>query len=99
LAVFDVVAAWLYVRPHYYEVFPATLKTAGLNFWEGSVSPTLVEGLVVGWRPAPLSWALTHCGVQVLLWLVLAALVGRVLARERGLAGLGLPGHTEGEAP
>lgn len=84
LAVFDAIGAWLYVRPHYYEAFPATLRVTAQNIWEGSVSPALVDGLVFGWRPAPLRWTLTYLGVQLLLWLALASLVRRVLARGRG---------------
>lgn len=81
LAAFDALALWLYVRPHFYDRFPAVLDRAANFVWLRD-NP-LAADFVFGPRPFFARWPGTTVALQLLLWVCLAALVVRVRARTR----------------
>jgi hypothetical protein len=73
LAAFDALALWLYVRPHFYDRFPAVLS-ATANFAWVRDNP-LARDLVFGPRPFFAVSPVTTIVLQLLLWSCLATLV------------------------
>lgn len=84
LAAFDALALWTYVRPRFYDQFPAVLDKAANFVWLRD-NP-LAGNLVFGPRPFFALSPVTTIALQLLVWLCLAALVVRARGNgeERG---------------
>jgi hypothetical protein len=80
LAAFDAIAVWLYVRPHFYEGFPAELSRTANFVWPENGT---ANRLVFGPRPFFARWAVVPVALQLLLWFCLAMLLARAHRREQ----------------